>query len=161
MATLILTVGCSGSGKTTYTENFLKYHDAVNLNRDNVRFNLVQPNATNWSEYRYNDFNESVVTQHIMNKFYQAVEENKDVILSDTNLNKLIRESWIDLGFQLGYKVKVLIFNRTLTELLDINEFRVKPLDYLAIRSQYRRFTSFLNTPLIDGVEYVVIGESL
>ena len=92
MATLILTVGCSGSGKSTYTEDFLKYHDAVNLNRDDVRFTLVSPNAKGWGDYFFNDFNEGIVTKHIQAKFLEAVYEGKDIIVSDTNLNKTIRE---------------------------------------------------------------------
>lgn len=158
MATLILTVGCSGSGKSTYTEDFLKYHDAVNLNRDDVRFTLISQNAKGWGDYLYNDFNEGIVTTHIQAKFLEAVNEGKDIIVSDTNLNKTIREDWIQQGFDVGYNVKVIIFNPSFQKLMDHNSFREKPLDFKAIQSQHSRFVSFLNTPLIEGVEYIVSG---
>lgn len=35
----MLTVGCSGSGKSTFAKEFIKYNpDYVEINRDNIRF---------------------------------------------------------------------------------------------------------------------------
>lgn len=50
MMKLILTVGISASGKTTWVNNSRLYN-TVNINRDDIRFNIVQP-GSNWKTYK-------------------------------------------------------------------------------------------------------------
>ena len=57
---LILTVGISASGKTTWAET--QKHCMVNINRDNIRFNIVQP-GSDWKTYKHNKKNEKRVTE--------------------------------------------------------------------------------------------------
>ena len=81
---LIMTVGISASGKTTWAET--QKHCMVNINRDDIRFNIVQP-GSDWSTYK---FSESQIDRHpiiIVHNFNNIfVAEFVDNSLTDFNI---------------------------------------------------------------------------
>ena len=55
MPKIILTIGASCSGKTTWAEKFCGESDNfINLNRDDVRFELFTNNVRDWTKYKFN-----------------------------------------------------------------------------------------------------------
>ena len=84
---LILTVGISASGKTTWAEEQQRQQKRLfNINRDKIRFDIVQP-GSNWSTYKHNKKNESKVTELEFTAAITAVDCGADIIISNTNLH--------------------------------------------------------------------------
>ena len=99
MKQLILTVGASCSGKTTWTEQFIEDHygkqytgeDWVNLNRDDIRFNEFCNGVRDWTKYKFTKANENKVTEIIDGIAQEAVKDDFNIIVSDTNTTLSLR----------------------------------------------------------------------
>jgi ABC-type oligopeptide transport system ATPase subunit len=119
----IITVGISGSGKSTFAKTLLSveglykgatdYHVRLNeeghlsekwieINRDNLRFDYKTPD---WTKYRFTKRKENEVTRKQEEMFYRAEERNLNIVCSDTNLNPKTRNKWIELLESLDYEV--------------------------------------------------------
>src|SRR5271167_4848061 len=79
-STLILTVGLSGCGKSTWAKNevYRSFAKIVRLNRDEIRKML-------FANVEWNAFNENLVRNWQMEGARQAIQMGKDVIIDDTN----------------------------------------------------------------------------
>ena len=77
---LIMTVGVSASGKTTWAK---EQKHCVNINRDDIRFNIVQP-GSDWSTYKFNKKNEKRVTELELNAATEVTKFGSDIIISNT-----------------------------------------------------------------------------
>ena len=102
----IITVGTSASGKSTYAREMAK-QGYTEINRDWIRFNVVQPGA-NWSNYKWK--NEKEVNDVHGKMIVEAWMNDKDIIVSDTNLNATRRKALVDRLEGLGYEVTVTPF---------------------------------------------------
>lgn len=113
----IICVGMSGSGKSTYAEQFCKDNpDWVEINRDNVRFTLFTNGVRDWSKYKFNKSKEDRVTEVIDQQIFDAVMEDKNIVCSDTNLNPKTRRALEDKLEGYGYSVSYKSFEITLEE---------------------------------------------
>ena len=103
----ILTIGVSGSGKTTWAEQFVKDSEEkwVNVNRDYIRLNLVSPGKT-IKTYEFSRENESKVTEIQRVLIKEACINGENVIISDTNLNSVFRKEIKEFLNSLGYDVE-------------------------------------------------------
>lgn len=103
----IITVGTSASGKSTYAREMVK-QGYTEINRDWIRFNVVQPGA-NWSNYKWkhekevNDVHGKMIVEAWMN--------DQNIIVSDTNLNAVRREALIKRLEDIGYEVTIAPFD--------------------------------------------------
>lgn len=111
MKKAIITVGISGSGKTTWAEQFCEENHFININRDDIRRKLFKFQF--WSEYKFTRNNEEMVTTRQRIEIIDAFEdENVDgVVISDTNLNETHRNSLIKYLETIGFDVELRWFD--------------------------------------------------
>lgn len=85
---ITLTVGISNSGKTTWAEQQV---DILNINRDDQR---AEMSGGNLNAYKFSKAREKAITLIQFEMAAWAVLNNKDIIVSDTNLNPKTRAKW-------------------------------------------------------------------
>lgn len=157
-AKFYLTVGISSSGKTTWAEeqvnkDLSKGIITTNINRDDIRFNHVMPGA-NWTTYKFTKARETEVSQIAMQQFIDAVSRNDDIILSDTNLNKVYRDDWIERATDAGYEVIIKEFPITLEAAWKRDAARANGVGHHVIYEQYKKWEEYI------GVKKYVADES-
>lgn len=110
----IITVGISGSGKTTWAEQFCRNRgDWVNINRDDFRF---AGGKRDYYNYKFTKAKEKKVTEKVWSTIKGAAELGWNVIISDTNLNPSRRDSMEQDLKELGFEVEYKYFNVPLQE---------------------------------------------
>ena len=137
---LILTVGISASGKTTWAES---QKNIVNINRDNIRFSVVQP-GSDWSTYKFNKKNEKRVTELELNAATEVTKFGSDIIISNTNLNSKTREFWKDFAKHHNYEFEIKEFPITLEEAIKRDRLRQNGVGEQVIRKQYDRWLEYI-----------------
>lgn len=117
MPKLLICVGCSGSGKSTYAKELVS-QGWGEVNRDRWRFLLFTENKKDWSLYKFSKEREKEVTMMCEGEFNGWVTLGYNIVVSDTNLNPKTLQNWINKGNDIGYDVEVKYFSETLTTLL-------------------------------------------
>lgn len=138
----IITVGISGSGKTTWARQHALKTKAILSNRDDLRFSLT--GATNWSEYKFDKRVESAITEIQHRTFYEACKMKKDFILSDTNLNEEFRNMWAETFKSSGYDVEYQPFPITLEEAWKRDSLRVNGVGKEVLYKQWKQWRQFI-----------------
>lgn len=115
MPKLLLTVGVSGSGKSTHASELIKQH-WVEINRDWWRFKLFTNGVQDWSLYKFTKERENTVTEQCHIAFHMAVHLGLNVVVSNTNLNQKDHDYWKSKAEEVGYDFEVKYFDITLTE---------------------------------------------
>lgn len=145
---LALTVGASASGKTTFVEQQMSKVSTrlqtVNLNRDDVRFDLFCDGERDWDKYKFNTANEARVTEVIDEAAAEAFQDRINIIVSDTNLNPAIREKWKNLAKLYDYEYIEIPVECEWTELVKRNNNRKGGIDLKILREQYMRMNEYL-----------------
>jgi predicted kinase len=145
---LVLTVGASASGKTTFVEKQLRKCSAqsitVNLNRDDVRFGLFCDGERDWTKYKFNNKNEARVTEVIDEAAGEALYYRHNIIVSDTNLNPAVRENWKKLAKLYDYEYIEIPVECEWAELVKRNNNRQGGIDLKILRDQYMRMNEYL-----------------
>ena len=145
---IILTVGCSGSGKTYWAENLVKdSRNWVNVNRDDVRFNIFNEGVRDWTKYIFNNKNEKRVTKVCKDLVDTAYGEGCNIIISDTNLNSKIRDKWEEWSNAHGYNYSEKSFPCDWGTLEERNNQRLGGINTTILRSQYLRMNQYLGRP--------------
>ncbi|QBO62918.1 putative polynucleotide kinase [Escherichia phage vB_EcoM_G2469] len=153
MKKIILTVGCPGSGKSTWAREFIaKNPGFFNINRDDYRQSIMGHEERD--EYKYTKKKESIVTymQHDAAHMILCQDGTKGVIISDTNLNPERRLAWEEYAKQWGHEVVYQVFDVPWTELVKRNSRRgskAVPIDVL--RSMYGHMRTYLGLPVYKG----------
>lgn len=152
MKELILTVGMSCSGKTTWAEDFVRNRcDWVNLNRDDVRFNTFTHGKRDWTRYKFNNKNEKRVTAIIDGFSEEAVAQGCNIIVSDTNLNEKTRNKWKAFAGQHGYNYYEKVFPIEWEESRKRNQQREGGVSESVLWSQYLRMNDYLGRRTYQG----------
>ena len=132
----IITLGISASGKST----FAGVVPHTEINRDDIRFGLVMPDAKgSWKKYKFSKENESRTTEIELKMFHDAVANKEDIIISNTNLNKNIRRQWIKRCIKAGYKVKIVVLNVPLEVAKERDLRRERSVGCDVIASQFEK----------------------
>ncbi|QBQ78781.1 putative polynucleotide kinase [Escherichia phage vB_EcoM_KAW3E185] len=153
MKKIILTVGCPGSGKSTWAREFIaKNPGFFNINRDDYRQSIMGHEERD--EYKYTKKKESIVTymQHDAAHMILCQDGTKGVIISDTNLNPERRLAWEEYAKQWGHEVVYQVFDVPWTELVKRNAKRgtkAVPIDVL--RSMYSHMREYKGLPVYKG----------
>lgn len=94
---VIINVGVSGSGKSTWTAHYIKRNpNTVRINRDDLRKTL----RVNLYGYYQNTFLyklEELINSLEEQIYMQALIRNLDVVIDNTNLKESYINRWIDL----------------------------------------------------------------
>ena len=123
----VLIYGVPGSGKSTRAK-FYRDQGYYELNRDNIRFGVVQPGGdwTTWNGFKKGNKDEDLVTKVWRRMFEYHTSQGNDIVISDTNCHKGRREGlFYDLK-ALGYEVTLEHMSVSLLELLERDKKRGK-----------------------------------
>lgn len=106
MTEMIFTVGLPASGKTTWAMEMVNKHkpNIVNVNRDDIR-------RMQFGGWTGNTEDEGMVTRIARDMVTGAFKKDRSVIISDTNLNRGVVRSMIDLANKWGASVRFEYFN--------------------------------------------------
>jgi len=133
-----VTVGISTSGKTFWASQ----QEAVDINRDWIRFNIICP-GTDWSSYKFSKKKENEVTLIQEQMVMDALSKGQDVIISDTNLNPVTRDKWITLLTDIGYDVEIKEFEVSLETAWKRDSVRKNGVGHSVIYSQYQKWLEY------------------
>lgn len=134
----IITVGISASGKTTFAKQ-MECQGYVDVNRDYIRFNIVCP-GSDWRSYKFTKAREDEVTLIQERMVMEAWANEKNVVISDTNLKAGTVDNWKMLLGRLGYQVEVKHFNVSLEEAVKRDNFRQNGVGYPIMYKQNLQF---------------------
>jgi predicted kinase len=133
---IIVLMGASGSGKSTWTRNNLtKAHHVYCL--DAIRMN---------NEMDIGSFATVKRLQAI-----KAVEQGWPLIADATHLIKTHRDVWRNLANRLGLETKLIAFDTQLNTLLEIQKTRTYPVANNVVVNGYKQFQSALKTIQSEG----------
>lgn len=140
----ILTIGISASGKSTWAEKFvIDNPDWVNVNRDDVRFELFTNGERDWTKYKFTKGNESRVTEVCDSKIKLAAESSMNIIVSDTNLSEKTRNRLVDMLQDLGYEVAFKVFDVSFEDACKRNTQRLGGVSQTVLYTQYQNYLKF------------------
>ena len=114
--TIYITVGLPGSGKSTYTKNFIKGKDIEYLSSDSLRavFGKGEDDQT------VTPF----VFGHIKKKVDEFLKDGKNVLVDATSVNRKERSDYINTAKKYGAKVVALVFKMDRQGLIERNQKR-------------------------------------
>lgn len=146
MPKLIITVGVSASGKTTWVKglNEVEFFNTVNINKDDIRFNIIKPGG-NWKTYNYKG-NETKVIQFQVALAQSAVSSRENIIISDTNLKPRTRQFWENFASENGYDFEIKEFPISLEEAIQRDANRINGVSEDVIRKQYKLWLEYLES---------------
>lgn len=140
---LHMTIGISASGKTTYANELVNAdNNIVNINRDDIRFKQLMPEKT-WADYRPKKGIEKRVTEIQIEMAKNAVSENKDIIISDTNLNKETRQFWFNFAEKHGYEIVIHEFPVSYKEAIKRDQLRENGVGTSVIWKQWCKWLDY------------------
>lgn len=145
MNKMILTVGASGSGKTTWAEEYARNRSITNINRDDIRFLGKKRNWDNWTFTKANERKISAACDHLA---VTAVEYRSDIIVSDTNLNPNVRAEWKEFAYLHGYSYQEKVFECSWDELRKRNSQREGGVAENVLWKQYLKMNAYLWKPV-------------
>jgi len=138
----IITIGIPCSGKSTWAEDFCEEEDYVEINRDNLRMEMFE--LGHYDDYKFSKGNEQKVTEAAEAAITVCVATNRNVVVSDTNLNKGRREALERRLDALGYEVSYKVFDIEFFDALKRNDKRSdKHIPRSAMYSMYRSFMTY------------------
>lgn len=142
---IILTVGASCSGKSTWAERFVEENRSwANINRDTVRFCIHTNGIRDWTRYKFNSTNEKQVTDRCDKTALKAVELGYSIIISDTSLNPKIRNKWKEFAEKHNYEYEEKPFEVDWDTLRERNAQREGGISESLLRQQYLRMKEYL-----------------
>ncbi len=143
MPKAIVTIGLSASGKTTWaTEKCRKDKNFININRDDLRFTLT--GSDGWKDYKLNKAIENIVTETQNSIVRSAYSRNKNVIISDTNLNEDRRSSLISYLESVGFEVQIKEFDVDLMTAIKRDLHRKNSVGYEVIHRQWGQWLEYI-----------------
>lgn len=116
----ILTIGCSGSGKTTWAMQ----QDKRVICRDNIRRELIGLRISEnlWENYHFD--REDEVNNEVARQIKYAAQSKEDIIIADTNVSAKVRNNLIKLLEQHRYQVETKVFDTPIQVCLSNNQNR-------------------------------------
>jgi predicted kinase len=145
---VIFTRGISASGKTTWSEQFVKENpEFVNINRDDIRWSLFTDNIPDWGKYKFSKGNEKLVSDKQIELIIDAVKNGKSIIISNTNLKDNYITSIMSLPYLSHYSHEVKWFDIDLLEALKRDALRINGVGYDVITKQYQSYMELKYSP--------------
>lgn len=147
---VILTVGISNSGKSTWARNLIKENPMmVDLNRDDMRIAFFcDGKRENYNSYKFTDDKEKFITEVILMRAERALSNGQGIVISDTNLNGKARQTWKDLAAKHKVEYEEQVFDVPLHICMSRNRKRDITLPDRVLRQQYDSFRKFKGAPV-------------
>lgn len=121
--TAVVTIGCPASGKSTFAKQLSSSHKQIE--RDLVRVQLAGSKKEFYTKFD-RKVGEAAVSSIIRNELLQCAKNKQNVIISDTNINKQLRHRLYQDLFDMGFEVRVAVFDCQMQDLLDRNDERAQ-----------------------------------
>lgn len=120
MCKVIISVGVPLSGKSKYAAELIKKDPSwVEINRDDIRKKLF--NVNGWSDYDITVEKENKVTTAQYDAIRQAMDDGKNIIITNTNLRMKYIRKFVSLFEHHGCEISIKLFSVTLIELIRRN----------------------------------------
>ena len=120
MNKLIICVGISGSGKSTWSTNYIRENpNTLRINRDDIRKTLV---GSLDGYYQKKDLNNiEIIINKIEECFFHEITDfhSKSVIIDNTNLKQSYINRWINLSEVYKYSIQFKLFDISLEEAIE------------------------------------------
>jgi predicted kinase len=144
---VIFTVGVSASGKSTWTESFIKSNlGFIEINRDNIRKEVYKEKTGetfSWASWKPKW--EKEVTEIQDAQIASAIRSQTSIIISDTNLNIKKLRAKIEMFESNGYDVDLLPFPISFDEAVQRDADRLNGVGAFVIRKQWKDWVEFSN----------------
>jgi predicted kinase len=149
MPKLVLMVGASGSGKSTYC-SVLESQGFKYFSLDASRIRYGQENGTKGSNpidvyaraFAYCDKHRGPFRQYADREFSDLVKAGENIIIDNTNVNQKARENYSTYARENGYQIGCAMFPITKAKLLERQKARRdKTVPIVAVLDQYKRIS--------------------
>jgi predicted kinase len=144
---VIFTVGVSASGKSTWTESFIKSNPGfIEINRDNTRKAIYKEKTGEtftWAAWKPKWEKEVNEIQDF--QIASAIRNQTSIIISDTNLNIKKLSAKIEMFESNGYDVDLLPFPISFDEAVQRDTDRLNGVGAFVIRKQWKDWVEFSN----------------
>lgn len=147
---MIVTIGISNSGKTTWAEEFIKEHpEFVNINRDDLRYSLFcEQKCLSLSEYKFSKAKEDSVSKEAVKMAKEYLSEGTSVIISDTNLKQSNIDGWKKIAEESGADFSTKVFDIEPSEAIKRSMKRCYTVPANVINQQYTAFRKLMKKPM-------------
>ncbi len=145
MNKIILTIGISNSGKTTWV-NELCQLGLVNLNRDALRADHFTKSG-NLSDYKYTKQKEKDITKMQFTMATNYADLGYTIVVSDTNLNPETRQRWLEWASENNYLYEEKVFDVEPHTCKNRNIKREYSVPPHVIDQQYLQMRKYLGLP--------------
>ncbi|MFA6198852.1 MAG: AAA family ATPase [Bacteroidales bacterium] len=140
----IITVGISGSGKTTWAN---QQKDYVVISRDDLRKEVLEKELGHpipeKDLFKLWDFEkEPLINRMQFSLFTKCAKEKKNVIVADTNITKKFRDKVVEQLEQLGYTTELKVLHIDVEEAIKRDKNRPVNVGEKIIRNQYNSLKS-------------------
>lgn len=150
----ILTIGCSGSGKSTWAMQ----QDKRVICRDNIRRELIGLSIGEnlWDNYHFD--REAEVNIVVDRQIKDAARNKEDIIIADTNVSAKVRKNLTKVLEQHGYQVETKVFDTLISVCLSNNQKRADVVSENVIWHQWHALNiqGFIKEDLIIGDNIIV-----
>lgn len=147
---MVICIGVSASGKTTYAES-LSQVEWLNVNRDDIRKSVYESeneDKFHWDKWDWD--REDEVTAEQEKLVILAKEQDMNVIISDTNLSTKAQNKWLGMANSLGFEVEYKVFHVTLEEAIKRDSLREMQVGEKIVRQQYRGYQDNCKAFILD-----------
>lgn len=153
-----VTVGVSASGKSTWAREQAKETDAQIIERDCIRKAMMIKagisHDLDWSQWRYGW--ERDVTRTWEGLLESAVQSNRDIIVSDTNLNENRRAALFHTLTEAGFEVEEKVFDIPLQTAIRRDRSRgLRSVGQDVIMKQYVQFAQQFKPQYVYTKNYI------
>ena len=151
MNKIIVLVGVSGSGKSTFAKDYVaKNKNTVIVSRDSIRMSLFGFNEETYNEYYKDDTSEreDIVTKFFDSQVWSALEKGFDVIADNTHLSK----SYIYKYKMFGFPIELHIFDTDIDECINRDFSRTKYIGGDVISKQYNKFKKLMDSNIREEI---------
>lgn len=145
MKTMYLTVGVSGSGKTTWVDELIKTAQGTGENIVRIERDEIRSTFDDYNPHKISKRIEKRTTEVALKIFEMAVKNNLSVVIADTNLNESIRNEWIKRGKDNGYHIVIKTFSTTLEECIKRDKERAISVGMSVIMRQWKMYVKYMN----------------
>jgi len=140
MSNIILLVGISGAGKSTWAKKFLQDNPQyIYLNADKMRLIMTGDESNQDKNYQ--------VFQTLEHMASYLMSLGNNLIIDNTNYNKKNRLIWNRLATAFNYNKEWVVFKTPLEQCILNNEKRARKVPIDVIKRQHENFT----IPLDEG----------
>lgn len=129
--TILVLIGCPCSGKSTFAEYYLKFHDALRINRDELRMMLQ-------FKEQLEPEDESLLSRMVEKMVETAIQKGRDVLLDNTHTKKEFINQIIE-KFNHIANIEFKVFDVPIEELLQRNANRARKVPIQVIKDMYAR----------------------